>query len=235
MPTTTERHPLSQSEKPTFLAEHFQNPEQQEYAATLGMWAFMATEFILIGTVFVAYLICRMRWPEAFRRGSTEMHYWLGFWETGIIITTSFLVTLALRAAKLGKMRQVVVLFTATIVLGAGFLSIKGTEYYEEYYEGLIPGWFQIIPPNEAHLPPVEQHPRPVQERLFMLFYYLLTAIHALHMTVGMVLLGVMAFLTWRGKFNAEYHTPVELVGIYWHFVDLVWIMVFASVYLLRQ
>ena len=97
------------------------------------MWCFMATEFLLIGVLFVAYLICRLRWPEAYRRGSSEMHYWLGFWETGIILTTSFLVTLALRAAKLGKNRQVIGLFLVTLVLGAGFLSIKGTEWYLEY------------------------------------------------------------------------------------------------------
>lgn len=199
------------------------------------MWTFMSTEFLLIGVLFCGYLVCRMRWPDAFRRGSSEMHYWLGFWETGIILTTSFLVTLALRAAKLGANRQVMVLLTSTIVLGAIFLSIKGTEWYLEYGEGLVPGHFSVIPPDQLHLPVDQQHPRPMQERLFMLFYYLLTGTHALHMTVGMTMLGVIVFLTWRGHFSAEYHTPVELVGLYWHFVDLVWIFVFASVYLLRQ
>ena len=199
------------------------------------MWAFMSTEFLLIGVLFVAYVVCRIRWPEAFRRGSAEMHYWLGFFETGIILTTSFLVTLALRAAKLGANNQVIALFSITVILGAGFLGIKGTEYYLEYGEGLVPGYFTTIPPNEAHLPPAEQHPRPMQERLFMLFYYLLTATHAVHMTVGMVMLSILAFLTWKGKFSAEYHTPIELAGIYWHFVDLVWIFVFSSVYLLRN
>jgi cytochrome c oxidase subunit 3 len=233
MLTTIERAPKPPPE--LHLQEQFETPEQQEYAATLGMWAFMATEFLLIGVLFVAYLVCRMRWPEAFRRGSSEMHYWLGFFETAIILTTSFLVTLALRAAKLGANRQVILLFASTVILGAGFLSIKGTEYYLEYGEGLVPGYFQTIPPKEAGLPPAQQHPRPIQERLFMLFYYLLTATHAIHMTVGMVLLSVIAFFTWRGKYSKGYHTPIELVGIYWHFVDLVWIMVFASVYLLRQ
>ncbi len=217
------------------LHEQFETPQQQEYAATLGMWAFMATEFLLIGVLFVAYGVCRMRWPEAFRRGSSEMHYWLGFFETAIILTTSFLVTLALRAAKLGNNRQVIALFATTVMLGAGFLTIKGTEWYLEYGEGLVPGYFTTIPTKEAHLPPDQQHPRPVQERLFMLFYYLLTGTHAVHMLIGMGLLSTMMFLTARGKFSASYHTPIELVGIYWHFVDLVWIFVFSSVYLLRQ
>ena len=226
---------MHQTEAPPHLQEQFESPEQQEYAATLGMWCFMATEFLLIGVLFVAYLICRMRWPEAYRRGSSEMHYWLGFWETGIILTTSFLVTLALRAAKLGKNRQVVGLFAATLVLGAGFLSIKGTEWYLEYGEGLVPGHFMTIPPQEAHLPAARQHPRPMQEQQFMLFYYLMTGTHAVHMTIGMVLITIMVALTLRGRFSAAYHTPIELTGIYWHFVDLIWIMVFASVYLLRQ
>jgi cytochrome c oxidase subunit 3 len=217
------------------LHEQFQTPEQQEYSATLGMWLFMATEFLLIGVLFVAYTVCRIRWPEAFRRGSSEMHYWMGFFETAIILTTSFLVTLALRAAKLGANRQVITLFAVTVVLGAGFLTIKGTEWYLEYGEGLVPGYFTTIPTKEINLPPARQHPRPVQERLFMLFYYLLTGTHAVHMLIGMGLLTTMAVLTARGKFSAAYHTPIELVGIYWHFVDLVWIFVFATVYLLRQ
>ena len=225
---------MPQTETP-HLQEQFETPEQQEYAATLGMWCFMATEFLLIGVLFVAYLICRLRWPEAFRRGSSEMHYWLGFWETGIILTTSFMVTIALRAAKLGQNKLVVALFAATIVLGTGFLTIKGTEWYLEYYEGLVPGHFTTVPPNEASLPAAQQHPRPMQERLFMLFYYLLTGTHAIHMTLGMLLLAIIGVLTWRGRFSPAYHTPIELVGIYWHFVDLIWIMVFASVYLLRQ
>lgn len=217
------------------LEEQFQTAEQQEYAATLGMWAFMSTEFLLIGVLFVGYLVCRIRWPEAFRRGSSEMHYWLGFFETGIILTTSFLVTLALRAAKLGKNRQVMGLLISTVVLGAGFLSIKGTEYYLELGEGLVPGYFSVIPTQELQLPPAQQHPRPMQERLFMLFYYLLTGTHALHMLIGMTMLSILVVFTWRGHYSAGYHTPIELAGIYWHFVDLVWIMVFASVYLLRQ
>ena len=224
---------MSQPEE--HLHEQFENPEQQEYAATLGMWAFMATEFLLIGALFVAYTVYRIRWPEAFRRGSAEMHYWMGFFETGIILTTSFLVTLALRAAKLGKNNQVIVLLLTTVVMGAGFLTIKGTEYYLEWGEGLVPGHFSTIPAKEINLPPAQQHPRPMQEQLFMLFYYLLTGTHAIHMTVGMVLLTTIAVLTWRGRYSPAYHTPIELVGIYWHFVDLVWIMVFASVYLLRQ
>jgi cytochrome c oxidase subunit 3 len=213
----------------------FEDAEQQEVASTLGMWVFMSTEFLLIGTLFTGYLVCRIRWPEEFRQGSSEMHYWLGFWETGIILTTSFLVTLALRAAKLGKTRQIVWLLTTTVILGAAFLCIKGTEYYLETTEGLVPGFFSTIPPKEANLPPAQQHPRPMQERLFMLFYYLLTGTHAVHMILGMAMFCVIIVLTHRGHFSAQYHTPVELTGIYWHFVDLVWIFVFASVYLLRQ
>lgn len=217
------------------VPEQFDDAEQQEYTATLGMWTFMSTEFLLIGAIFVSYLVCRTRWPEAFRRGSSEMHYWIGFAETGIILTTSYLVTLALRAAKIGANKQVIGLLISTVVMGAVFLVLKGTEYYMEGNEGLVPGYFSTIPPKEANLPPALQHPRPMQERLFMMFYYLLTGTHAIHMTVGMVLLSVMIVLTWRGHFSPEYHTPIEMAGIYWHFVDLVWIFVFASVYLLRQ
>ena len=127
------------SQPDTHLHEQFESAEQQEYAATLGMWAFMATEFLLIGALFVAYTVYRIRWPEAFRRGSAEMHYWMGFFETGIILTTSFLVTLALRCAKLGQNNRVIVLLLTTVVMGAGFLTIKGSEYYLEWGEGLVP------------------------------------------------------------------------------------------------
>jgi cytochrome c oxidase subunit 3 len=223
------------SELSHHLEHQFEDADQQELAATLAMWLFLATEVLLIGPVFIAYLVYRYRWPEAFARGSSELHYWIGFANTGIIMTTSFTMTLGLHAAKLGHNRRVIAFLSATVLLGLCFLAMKGTDYFLEAQDGLVPGInFQTISPEEKGLPPAQQHPRPAQQRLFMLFFFILTAIHALHMTVAICILLVLIVMTWRGHFSAAYHTPIENAGLYWHFVDCIWIMIFTSMYLLR-
>ena len=217
------------------VAEQFEDAEQQLEASMLGMWTFLATEILFFGVLFVSFELLRLRWHEAFAQGSRELLLWAGGINTAVLLTSSLLVALMVRAAKLGNNKQVIWLLLGAIVLGVAFLGIKATEYYVEAQEHLVPGInFSTIPPHEAHLPPEQQHPRPDPQRLFMLFYFIMTGFHALHMIAGIGVLSVMAVLTWRGHFSPEYHNPLEISGLYWHFVDVVWIFLYPCLYLLK-
>ena len=224
------------ADRPPYLEQQFEDFEQQTFSATLGMWTFLATEVLFFGVLFTAYAMYRTRWPEAFREGSVNLKVFLGGSNTLVLLTSSLFVALAARAAKLGQRKPLLIFLCLTWFLGWAFLGIKATEYTIETEEHLVPGInFTTISPEEAKLPPAQQHPRPDQMRLFMLFYFIMTGFHALHMIVGIGLFSVLIYLTWRGRFSAEYNNPIEIGALYWHFVDLVWVFLYASLYLLRQ
>jgi cytochrome c oxidase subunit 3 len=236
--------------------EHqFEDAEQQRESATLGMWTFLATEILFFGALFVAYGVYRLRWPEEFRQGSIDLKWYLGTINTGILLLSSYFMAMAVHASQLGKNHLIVRHLIVTMVLATAFVCIKMTEYYLEYDEGLLPGaTFQIHEPQEsresaltrglkrfedwtkqAARNPAEHHDRSRQEEMFMVFYFVMTGIHATHMLIG---LGLMTWLVWmarRKRFSAAWHNPVEIVGLYWHFVDTVWVFLFPILYLLRN
>jgi cytochrome c oxidase subunit III len=221
---------------PEHLMEQYEDAEQQLHSATLGMWVFLGTEVLFFGVLFTSYIVFRTRWPEAFRHGSEDLELWIGGPNTAVLLTSSLFMALAVRAAAMGKNNLVCLHLAITIVFGLIFLGLKGAEYAIEYHEHLVPAVnFTRIPPDEMHKPPAEQHPRPEQERLFMYFYFVMTGFHALHMIVGVSVLTVLLILTRRGHYSAEYHNPVEVAGLYWHFVDIVWIFLYPALYLLRH
>jgi cytochrome c oxidase subunit 3 len=221
---------------PAYVEQQFQDIEQQTHTATLGMWVFLATEVLFFGVLFTAYTVYRTRWPEQFKHGSNDLKIWIGGLNTVVLLTSSFFMALAVRASAAGNNRGVIGFLIVTILLGISFLGLKGLEYSLETQEHLVPGInFSTIPPDEASKPASEQHPRPRQERLFMLFYFIMTGFHAIHMIVGISVLTVLAVLTKRGHFSAEYHNPIEIAGLYWHFVDIVWVFLYPALYLLRQ
>ena len=241
---------------PSPVAHQFEDAAQQRNASTLGMWLFLSTEILFFGGVFTSYAVYRLRWPEAFRQGSADLKWYLGGINTAVLLGSSFFMALAVHASSLGHNKALVRNLWLTIILGSMFLVIKGTEYYLEYEEGLVPGvtTFRYTPPLESQesafgrafknfekvIEPhseatAERTTRPQQERLFMLFYFILTGIHATHMVIGLGLLGVLIFMTKQGKFSARYHNPVEITGLYWHFVDTVWVFLFPILYLLRN
>jgi len=216
------------------VAEQFEDAEQQLETATLGMWAFLATEVLFFGVMFVAYAALRLRWPQQFAEGSRDLKLWLGGINTAVLLTSSLLVAIAVHAIRVGQNRLVVWLLIATIILGFGFLAIKGTEYHLESKEHLVPGVNFSPSPEMEKLPPDKRTPRPDQEKLFMLFYFVMTGFHALHVTVGLGVLAVMAVLAKRGLINAEYPNPLQISALYWHFVDIVWIFLYPALYLLK-
>lgn len=215
-------------ERDAFPAEQFDDAAQQSYAATIGMWAFLATEVLFIGAIFVAFYVARFRFPDAFAYGARELKWTLGTLNTAVLLGSSFSMALAVHAAREGQSRAIFRRLLLTVVLGVGFLAIKGVEYAIEFRESLIPGLnFSTIAPDGAIRSERVEH--------FMAFYFALTGVHALHMLVGV---GLLSWLAWRARrdaYSKAWHTPVEVVGLYWHFVDLVWVFVFPTLYLLRH
>lgn len=208
------------------LAHHFDTLEQQHNAATLGMWAFLVTEVMLFGAVLTAYSVYRSAHPAEFAAASGKLHAVLAGVNTAVLLGSSLAMALAVRAAQLGRRRDAVGFLVLTVLLGLAFLGVKASEYYTEYVEGLIPALnFDATRPEWAGL-----DVRAVQ--LFFVFYFVLTGLHAVHMLIGVGLLLELARRTRRGRYSPEYHTPVELGGLYWHFVDLVWIYLFPLLYL---
>jgi cytochrome c oxidase subunit III len=203
------------------LREQFGTPEQQRETVTVGMWIFLATEVMFFGGLFTAFSVYRMYYTQGFNEGSADMNILLGSINTAVLITSSLTMALSIRSMALGKTLRTCVLLVTTAAIGLVFLAIKFTEYYEHYLKHKVPGvWFESTMPHAG------------AEQMFYVFYFAMTGLHALHMTIGIGLVLLFAFRTAAGSFNAEYHTPLEAIGLYWHFVDIVWVFLFAIFYI---
>ena len=212
------------AESRTALAHQFDDLDQQYDASTLGMWAFLLTEIMLFGGLFTGYAIYRMAYPEGFAEGSHHLDVLLGTLNTAILIGSSLMMAMAVHAAQEGRQQLLIRFLLFTMALGLVFLGIKGYEYWHKFHEHLIPGIaFEYDSPQAPHV------------ELFLFFYFVMTGLHAIHMIVGFGLLAVLAILAWRGRFSPTYHTPVEIVGLYWHFVDIVWIFLYPLLYLIGR
>jgi len=228
------------------LQHHFENMEQQREAGTLGMWVFLVTEIMFFGGMFMAYTLYRYEYPEAFATASNHLDIKLGAVNTVVLIFSSFTMAMAVFFTQVGKRRNSIVCLVLTIVLGLTFLGIKGIEYRDKYVDKLIPG--QLIPGHrfdpEVAKPGEEKDEHKLHlvpgatvhnVELFFWIYFAMTGMHALHMIIGVGLLTVMTIFAYRGRFGPEYHSPIEISGLYWHFVDIVWIFLFPLLYLLGR
>ncbi len=199
--------------------------QQQQEAATLGMWIFLVTEVMFFGGLLMAYMLYRVWYPEAWSEGSEQLSIALGGTNTVVLIASSLTMALAVRAAQTGRQAKVIVGWLGiTMAFGLTFLVIKFFEYKEKFELGHVPG------PN-FH----EEGPHAAQLQIFYSLYFALTGLHALHMIIGFVLLSVIAWMASKGRFSAEWYTPVEMSGLYWHFVDIVWIFLFPLLYLVDR
>jgi cytochrome c oxidase subunit 3 len=205
------------------LAEQFDDLTQQHEADTLGMWIFLVTEILFFGGLFMGYTIYRTTYPHAFALGSHYNEPALGAMMTAVLLLSSFTMALAVRFAQLGKPNLVIPLLFLTMVLGAAFLGIKFYEYHLKWVEHVVPG-FNFT----GYTGPEAEH-----VQLFICFYFLMTGLHALHMIIGIGIMTVMAILTWRGRITTENYFPIEISGLYWHFVDIIWIFLFPLLYLI--
>jgi cytochrome c oxidase subunit III len=209
----------------TPLQHHFENLEQQHESATLGMWIFLGTEILFFGGILLAFAVYKWSYYEAFAAASQHQNVMLGAINTIVLIVSSLTMALAVLFSQLGKRKQLVAALIGTVALGCVFLGIKAYEYWEHVSHGLWPGASYHFPEPEFA----------AGARLFYLLYFGLTGLHALHMIIGV---GIMAFITvwaWRGKFTPQYYSPVEVTGLYWHFVDIVWIFLFPLLYLIGR
>jgi cytochrome c oxidase subunit III len=210
------------------LAHHFGDLEQQRECAGLGMWAFLSTEVLFFGALLVAYTVVRTSHPEQFELASRNLAVGLATANTFILLASSFTVVMALHSAKVNQKGLVNLFLAATFALGAAFLVIKFFEYRKDYLEHLIPN-YNFEP--EIWRAGVDKPPG----EIFMMFYFTLTGLHAVHMVIGMgVLIWVMNKAR-RQEFGPDNNTAIEVFGLYWHFVDIVWIFLFPLLYLIRH
>lgn len=210
----------------TRLRHHFATPEQQFDSAMLGMWTFLITEVLFFGGMFTAYAIYRTIYADAFASTSEYMNVILGGTNTAVLICSSLSMAMAVRFAQLGRSKALVNSLLLTMFFGAIFLVIKGFEYHAKWVEGLVPGlhWDLV----NYHKP---QYAHEAQILFFM--YFAMTGMHAIHMIVGLGLLTWLVLKARKNSFTALYYTPVEMIGLYWHFVDVVWIFLFPLLYLI--
>jgi len=207
------------------LQHHFDSLDQQFSAAQLGMWAFLLTEMMMFGGLFVGYITYRWSYPHAFAVASHHLELTLGAINTLVLIGSSLTMALAVHAAQTGKSkRQLVRFLLATLGLGLLFLLIKCVEYSTKFEHHLVPGSaFQFHEPYRR------------QAEVFFSFYFAMTGLHAVHMIVGAGLITWLIRAALRDRFTRAYFTPVEMVGLYWHFVDIVWIFLFPLLYLIGR
>jgi len=202
----------------------FATMRQQADTAAFGMWVFLATEVLFFGGMLFAYTHARATFPEGFAEAGRHTKIVIGTVNTVILLTSSSTMAWAVHAAQRDRRRALARLLGLTALLGLLFLGLKGVEYYLEWQEGLVPGLnFRETGPN-AHA-----------AELFYFLYFMLTGVHGLHVTIGIALVAVMAIRAWRGAFSSRYHTPVEVTGLYWHFVDIAWIVLFPLIYLVGR
>ena len=216
---------------PAHLAHHFEDLDQQHEAATLGMWTFLATEVLFFGGLLCGFAVYRAIDFEAFALASRGLNAWCGGINTVVLLTSSLSMALAVHGGQTGNRKAQVRYLLITLLLGFCFLGIKAFEYTEEYHKHLVPG--PHFDPATLHLP---EHfaPRELKHaQLFFIFYFFMTGLHAFHMIVGIGLVSWIAWKARRGAFTAEYNTPLELTGLYWHFVDIVWVFLFPLLYLI--
>ncbi len=220
---TETAHPAPAAEQhPPHLKHYFVSSEQQFDAAKLGMWLFLITEILLFSGMFVAYAVFRAWHPEVFAIASTELDPWLGGLNTVVLLTSSLTVALSIHAAQTDRRQALVRYLILTVLLAGVFMVVKYFEYTHKFHLGIFPGGnFTYEGMTEAYVP------------IFFSIYFVMTGIHGVHVLVGM---GVISWLAWRahkGHFNSEYYTPVELTGLYWHLVDIIWIFLFPLLYLI--
>ena len=211
-----------QAEHPSYLAHHFSDIEQQNESGTLGMWLFLLTEIMFFGGLFATYAIYRLKYFEGFHLGSRHLNYKIGALNTAVLIGSSLTMALAVRAAQLSKRKAIIGFIVLTMILGIAFIGIKlNFEWAADYHEGLIP-WmgFHVEGPYASAI------------RLFFCFYFFMTGLHALHMVIGLGIMCVLLRMASKGRFDEGYFAPVEVTGLYWHFVDIVWIFLFPLLYL---
>ncbi len=235
MHTATTHHidyGASASDDHPILSQQFDDVEQQSEASVLGMWLFLATEVMFFGGLLTAYAVYRLNAPREVALASRELNVVLGCVNTVVLLTSSLTMAMAVRSSQLRARQELVAWLGLTMVLGTAFLGIKAVEWTADYHEHLIPGINFQVPEKER--PRVEQEGlQPGKMELFFVLYFFMTGLHAIHLIIGVVLVGIMAWLSWRGWLSGGGAIPIEVTGLYWHFIDIVWVFLYPLLYLI--
>jgi cytochrome c oxidase subunit 3 len=215
------------AEHQSVVAPYFSNLEQQREANSLGMWVFLATEVMFFGGLFIAYAAYHLAYPVAFAEASKELDLVLASINTVVLLCSSLMMALGVHAAQTDKRKALVIFLLLTILLGLLFLGIKAVEYGEKFQHNLVPGPNFEFEGVEAELL------GPIQ--LFFGLYFATTGLHAIHMVIGIGVLLYLTFRAWQGRYNSLTYDPVEMTGLYWHFVDIAWVFIFPLYYLIDR
>ncbi len=208
------------------LGHHWGTPNQQLEAGKMGMWLFLATEVLIFGGLFCAYIVYRNLHPEVYVTAHHYLDTTMGAINTVVLLTSSLTVALAIRAAQVNDQKWLKLHLIITIVCAGAFLVIKYLEYSHKFHIGLLPG--EYFTASSVNIP------NPDQVQLFFGIYFLMTGLHGIHVVIGMIILGCMLYRSVRGDFGPHYFEPIELSGLYWHLVDLIWIFLFPLLYLIH-
>jgi cytochrome c oxidase subunit III len=215
------------------LLHHFATEEQQKDSSNLGMWIFLGTEVMFFGGLFCAYLIYRGWYYVDFATASRSIDARLGAANTAVLICSSLTVVLSIWAAQTARRGLMLAMLVLTMLFGVTFLAIKGKEYHDKFVEHHVPGpsfsFHNEIPDRPG------EYANPQHAQIFFALYFIMTGLHALHMIIGLGVFTWLLWAAWRGRFTPEYHTPLEIGGLYWHFVDIVWIYLFPLLYLIDR
>ena len=230
-PPTTPRRPSAEAHDSPILGEQFDTLGQQHESSILGMWCFLATEVLFFGGLIAAYAVYRAISPHEIAMASRKLNVVLGGINTAVLLTSSLSMALAVTAAQRRQRKQLVQLLLLTMLLGVAFLGIKSYEYYVDFEEHLVPGahfdYGQFTPPEGQTI-----DRRPLQ--MFFILYFTMTGLHAFHMIVGLALVGIMAYLSWKRWLSGGGAVQIEVTGLYWHFIDIVWIFLYPLLYLIE-
>lgn len=204
------------------LQHHFAELGQQFDAAKIGMWLFLVTEILLFGGLFVGYGIMHAKHPQAFVAAHHHLDWRLGALNTIVLLISSFTMVMGVWAAQTGQRKKLIAFLLITVALAGVFMAVKYVEYSHKFHEGLLPGKFY------AH-----QGDTVPGQFMFFSFYFMMTGLHGIHVLLGMIAILYVAWRAQRGDFDKNYYFPVDIVGLYWHLVDLIWIYLFPLMYLI--
>jgi cytochrome c oxidase subunit 3 len=215
--------------KEPIVSDHFVNREQQNETSHIGMWLFLAQEAMFFGGLFVAYAVYRYKFPEVWEQGSAQLDFRIGTFNTVVLLLSSVTMAMCVRSTMIGKWKEQIGYLCATMALGMAFLGIKYFEYKAKWDHGLVPS-FNWDLEAQSHL---EHAIDPVKGELFFSLYFIMTGMHAFHMVIGFAIGAVFLVLCLKKKFGPNMYLPIEYFGLYWHFVDIVWVFLFPMLYLI--
>jgi len=204
------------------VPHHFASAFAEFDASKFGMWLFLVTEILLFGGLFCAYCIFRGLYPETFHEAHLELNKTLGALNTVVLLFSSLTMALAVNYAQRNDRKKSFWMLVVTLLCALTFLCVKYVEYSHKFHEGLLTAGFYKFQGIKA--------PNP---GLFFSLYFMMTGLHGIHVLIGMSIITWVLIRTKKGDFNSKYFTPVELTGLYWHLVDLIWIFLFPLLYLI--